>query len=315
MNIQDLPSEILEKILIEGNFLSVSRVCQKWYELAQKIKFKVIYFDLLKDNPEEIKNNLNIVFLYNSCSFDRNGLCFDPHLQEFYHIESFMLNTYWNFLRKISNLNTLNFIFDPLIFIKNNNPCYILSKKLFADKTNHQTFGKISSFLYFIDIKLLKDKVKIVNIEIKDICNRIVNIDVDACFDNEIFVMNEIIIHQTFIHFKTFTIKGPNNMYLIYDENKKILIIRFGNYEKYNFPINKISICQQCSKKYKICSNKYHKQYFINCFSSWGQMSYLNNHYPAILNNYKFEKLLNKKIEKLIIVTSVFHDFMFDQLL
>jgi len=65
MNIQDLPSEILEKILIEGNYFAVSRVCWTWYNLILKKKKKLNkkFFILKKIAPEKInKKNSNIFF-------------------------------------------------------------------------------------------------------------------------------------------------------------------------------------------------------------------------------------------------------------
>jgi len=66
MNIQNLPSEILEKILVEGNFLSVSRVCQTWRYHAQRNKsqFDEVFFDLTKDDPKKIEKKKSKSIVY-----------------------------------------------------------------------------------------------------------------------------------------------------------------------------------------------------------------------------------------------------------
>jgi len=70
MSIRDIPEEILEKILVEGNFLSVSKVCRTWryYALRRKSQFNIIFFDLIEDDPEKIEKkksgcNISIQFV------------------------------------------------------------------------------------------------------------------------------------------------------------------------------------------------------------------------------------------------------------
>lgn len=63
MNIQDLPPEILEKILVEGNYFSVAKVCRTWRYHARKniSRFNEVFFDLTKDDPEKIEKRIQML--------------------------------------------------------------------------------------------------------------------------------------------------------------------------------------------------------------------------------------------------------------
>jgi len=293
MNIQDLPSEILEKILIEGNFLSVSRVCQTWRYHAQKNKFKFneIFFDSINDDPEKIiKSNPNQLIVFNSISPDENKL---DNIQLY---NKNIIVKYKKIFKKITSLKTLNFIFDISIYVKSR-----LNSK----------FRTFDLFLFIFNAYYLYQKNKILNIEIKYVCE---NIRPKILFYFEIYEMFNIIDNLFHKYYEKFTIKMPNNNYIIYDKNKKLLIIRFGNYEKYNFPMTKIAICRECNKyNFVICSNNDHKQYHVNSFYD-KYKDWLYNLYPASLICVHYGNL-TKNVEKLIIISSEFHDFMFDQLL
>jgi len=326
MNIHDLPEEILEKILVEGNFLSVSRVCQTWRDHAQRKKsqFNDVFFDLTKDNPEKIeKKNLDQLFIFNSRCYDKNGICMIPKVERSYnmvHSETYfdyMYNKYTKILKKISSLNTLNFIYDPLLYIitsEEGSRSYFLSENLFTNNEDQKIIGKTSLFIGIVDyFRYLKNKI--VNVEIKDISSRIRNISYSSFFDLEIqFIYEAFDYSKSFRFFKKFTFKAPNNTtYIIYDKNEKLLIIRFGNYEKYLYPKVKISICQECGKNNVICYDDNHKQYFVNCFYS--SSIYLDHYYPVGLFEFYFSLISNEKIKKLIVISSEFYDFMFDRFL
>jgi len=78
MDICNLPQVILEKILIEGNFYDILQVNQTWRNLAirNQTKFNDVFFDLTKDDSEKIKKkNLDTLLIYNSKTYDKNGLC------------------------------------------------------------------------------------------------------------------------------------------------------------------------------------------------------------------------------------------------
>jgi len=326
MNIHDLPEEILVKILVEGNFLSISRVCQTWRDHAQrkKSRFDVIFFDLTKDDPEKIeKKNLNQLFVFNSPAIDKNGFQVGPEIVNCYNY----VYEYCSYLRykyrKIFDgdlfVNTINFIYDPLLYISldkspEHSKKYILLNNICGNKYK-KIIGIINRFtsnmleyLYFT-----ANKIKNVNIVIKDICDRIENIDTDTIFLTEIKEIKDMIHYRTFEHFEKLTFKAPNNTYLIYDKNKKLLIIRFGNYEKYNFPMEKTSICLKNCKYLNECININHKRYYIYGFKC-NCIIFFYNIYPASLVQYDYEKM-TKNIEKLIIISSEFYDFMFDLLL
>jgi len=327
MNIQDLPSEILEKILVEGNFLTISRVCQTWRDHAQikKIQFNEVFFDLTKDDPEKTeKKNPNQLFVFNSPLFDKNGIRVGPEIitvRKYKYIKEYsfyLKDKYKKIFNKITFANTFNFIYDPLLYvdiykIPNYTKKYILSDNVFADNEDCKIIGVINHFSSYLEdyLYMIKNKIKNVNIEIKDVCDRIENIDPDLFFNLEIDKIKNIINYRLFEHFKKFTFEAPNNTYLIYDENKKLLIIRFGNYEKYNFPMEKISICKEECRYFDDCFN--HRRYYINSFELVNS-KFVLNYYPARLFEYKYEKL-TERVEKLIIISSEFHDFMFDRLL
>lgn len=46
MNINNLPTEILEKIIFQGNYFSILKVCKKWHEIAKlkRNKFNDFFF-------------------------------------------------------------------------------------------------------------------------------------------------------------------------------------------------------------------------------------------------------------------------------
>jgi len=281
MNIHNLPLEILEKILVEGNFLSISRVCQTWRYHAQRKKsqFNEVFFDLTRDDPEKIeKKNPDVMYVFN--------------MDQFY---DYRYDKFIKLFEKISYVNKLNYIFDPLLVVKDQN--YYISI--------YETF----LFSY-------GSKIKILNILIKDVCDRIENIDSHIFFYTEIgyiFSLFSQFNHKIFDKYEKFTFKTPNNAYFIFDKNKKLLVFRFGNYDKYNFPLEKISICNDCIKEQKICLNSDHKQYFSNCFSTF-KSEYIYNYYPVGLIELNYESII-EKVEKLIFISSEFHDFMFDNLL
>lgn len=320
MNDHYLPPEILEKIIIEGNYFEVSKVNKKWRELSQKnkLKFKEIVFDLDKDEPKKIKKELDTIFIYNSQQYE---YIYDIEKDFYYSLRpkyvDIIYQKFENIFKNFLILNKLTIIFNPLVCVDFEDiPKYILSKNNF----NQKIFGIFIGFRIFLNIinylKLSNIKIKIINIKIKDCYNKIKNLNANIFLENEIETLSRLIKYQYFNFFEKFTFNAPNNTYLIYDENKKILIIRFGNYEKYNLTIKKISICKEC-QYYYFCFNNNHKQYTINCFRNIYMDSDIHIYYlypiKLFMNDYK--KLLKDKIEKLIIISSEYYEFVFDQLL
>jgi len=293
MNIQNLPSEILEKILVEGNFLSISRVCQTWRYHAQKNKFKFneIFFDTTNDNPEKIKKeNPNQLTILNSLLSDKNkinNILFDKNI----------IKKCKKIFKKITSLNTLNFIFEISMYVD-------------ARTKNGNKYCLFSLFEFVFWANYLPQK-KTLNIEIKYVCE---NIYQETFLDFEIDKTYNILINSSYTCYEKFTFNMPNNNYIIYDKNKKLLIIRFGNYEKYNFPMAIKTICNKYNKdEFGFCSNSKHKQYHVNSFSirfNW----WLGDFYPARLIMIDYKKL-TENVKKLIVISSEYHDFMFDQLL
>jgi len=329
MNIQNLPSEILEKILVEGNFLSVSRVCQTWRYHAQRNKsqFDEVFFDLTKDDPKKIeKKNPNQLFIFNSRTIDKNGFRMGPEFETNYREEyareysSYLKRKYKKILNEITFANTLNFIYDPLLYINRDDipkhsKKYILSNNLFASNYAWKIIGIINNFFSNLEdyLYISKNITKNANIVIKDVNDRIENIDPDLFFNLEIDMIHDLLKYRSFECFKKFTFKAPNNTYLIYDENKKLLIIRFGNYEKYNFPMTEISI-RRPSNVYHFAYLNNSVNYYINCLMRCDKSICHNSFYPAKLFDYDYENL-TKKVEKLIVISFEFHEFMFDRLL
>jgi len=269
MNGYYLPPEILEKIIIEGNYFNVSRVNQKWRELSQKhkSKFKDI-FDLNKDDPEKINKEFNTIFIYNSQHYKNRYVDIKDVFYSFFisKYNVIIYQKFENILKNLSFLNKLNIIFNPLLFVNSEDlPQDFLSKNNFDKKI----FGLIIEIRFFLSLikylKLSNIKIKIINIGIKDCYNKIKNINANIFLENEIETLSRLIKYQLFKFFEKFTFNAPNNTYLIYDENKKILIIRFGHYEKYNLILEKINICKKIDdqiyrvRKYskKECDKKY----------------------------------------------------------
>jgi len=265
--------------------------------------------------------------------FDENGFR-DLEMKKNYNKDKFTMGMFNDYLsnkiqqifNKFISSKMLNFVFYSNFKIKKD-VIIIILKLLRHDICSPENIEKIPEednyniSVGLFDIifhKFFKNKVEVVNIEIKDdISNTFKN--VNDIYDNiirsvfygyEIFYMYAIIRNQLFEYSTKYTFKLPNNSYIIYDVTKKILIIRFGNYEKHNFPKEKLTICQQCRKK-EICSSSDHKQYKVNSFCI---INTFLRCYPAELIKFDYEKL-TKNVEKLIFINSEFHEFMFDRLL
>jgi len=333
MNICKLPLVILEKILFEGNYYHVSKVCLSWREIAQnnKSKFNEINFDLAKDNPKDVdKKNPNIVYIYRSQIIDENGfycnkdtntsIYYNDNNLVVYRYVEYIFEKFKKFLNNILSLNTLNVVFNSLILINTENNIY---KKYILSENFIKNNQKVSGIIYynlFLNFNnyfefFKKFKIKVLNIKVINNYNIIKNIDENFFFNNEILMLSEIIINQTFINFEKFTFNAPNNTYLIYDQIKKLLIIRYGNYEKYNLPSETTHICQICSKNFRFCGDHNHKHYNIKCFKSLCYETFYD-FYPARLIRINYDKLLKiKTVEKLIIISTEFYEFIFDQLL
>jgi len=362
MDINDIPSEILEKIIIEGSCNIISKVCLNWREhaLNNRFKFNEVRFDITKDDPKNIKKkNPNNVFIYNSQSFDeinnRNNVL---NHNQFYSFGYFNKNKYFLynykkskiFIANFSSINSLNIIFNPLTYIKGKQYSlyyfnFCLCKRLKIVNRNVQEiimdFLQVNSPYFKNLLFLIKNKTNYLNIKIKDFCDKLESIYYAHFFNIEIVNLSGLINGLLFIEFEKFTYNAPNNTYIIYDQDKKILIIRYGNYEKYKFLNEKaigirqidcnfygptylteyidsraqIPICRICSKINSICMNKFHKRYFVNCFKYFYFNNYLTNFYPAILILDDYKKLLSsRKIEKLIIISNEFYQFVFDEL-
>lgn len=129
MNINDLLPEILEKILVKGNFSTVSRVCRTWREYTQRnrSRFNAIFFDLTKDDPEKIeKRNPDEMFLFNSPLSDKNGICrvtgteVGSKSKYFWRTiyDDFLFNQYEKIFGKIISLKILNLVFDRVFYVK-----------------------------------------------------------------------------------------------------------------------------------------------------------------------------------------------------
>jgi len=331
MHINKLSSEILEKILIEGNIFIVSKVCQRWRYLVKSNKFKFdnIFFDLYKDDPEKMKRKPNSVYLFNSKLFNENGFPVGISYNFFdreYNFMSLELNKYLikkfkNFFNYISNLDILNIVFDGLVYIYRTNKKflrYFLSKKTIKNNTDQKIIGTIDYFLFFLFINhlnVIKHKIKFVNFYIKNIYNRLENIDPNVFFENEIEMLSKLIRCQIFVNFEKFTFFAPNNTYLIYNRDKKLLVVRYGNYKKYNLSLELIdyTFLDPNNESRFLCKN-----YFINCFKRDAIKDIACDYYPAMIlfDFFWFEYLFaNGQIDKLIIINFNFYDFIFDQLL
>lgn len=320
MEINKLPQEILEKILFEGDYFIISKVCQKWHEIAEKNKFKFngIVFDLYKDDPEEIKkNSLDVLYVYRSQCYDKNGIL----------ILKIFKNEYDNFkqlLNRLTFINILNIIYDPLHYVKTNKEnkeILILNKNIFsADLVGEMT-------LYFL-YQILKDfsdksKIKILNIKIKNYINRIEEIQEKNIFDHELNIFYTILDIHFFKFFEEFTFKVLDNIYIIYKKTKKTLIIRYGDYQQYNFIRYLFNVCSLCNKndffKNHIVDNSHNCiNYEIECFIDMKNFFRENDYYcyPANLISFRYDFFLKETyIDKIIVISDEFLEFKFDNLL
>lgn len=356
MNINDLPLEILEKIIFEGRFCVISNVCQVWRKCAQnyRSKFNDVYFDTAKDDPKNVKNkNPTDVFLYNSQEFNKKSVNsirvhsdfrfgFDNIKNLFFYNHIKIIN----FISNFSSISSLNIIFNPLLNFKDFSYLkyydYCLSKPLKRENINVQEIFidfLLANSPYFNKLMVLINiKTNNLNIKIKDFCDKLENIYYFHFFNIEISNLSELINNLLFIKFEKFTYNGPNSTYIIYDQNEKILIIRYGNYKKYKFSYEKIigyhhlggqmvgkyyyythktiPICRVCCKDDSICKNKLHYKYIVNCFKNHYYHRNIRNFYPAILILDDYDKLFSiGQIEKLVIISNDFYQFVFDKLL
>jgi len=245
MDISNLPTNILEKVIIQGFFFTIFTVCKKWYEIAKSIRhnFNEIVFDLTKDDPEQIKKNPDQVFLYRSQMYDKQGI----RIQKEYLEKRNLVRLLNNF----SSVNTLNIVFDVLYYIKKQDIGEIKYKNLAKDifTENLEEFVGLfntNSYKTFLK-KVFKTpkKYKNINIKIKDYSQQIEKVDENIVINCEIKMLMELLSKFELINkFEKFTFNAPNDIYLIYDKDKEILIIRFGDYEKYDFPSKKTKFDQ-----------------------------------------------------------------------
>jgi len=267
MNITNLPTEILEKIIVEGNCFTIFTVCKKWYEIANSIKhkFNEIIFDLSKDDPEKIKENPDQVFLYRSQMYDKQGIRIQKECLEKRNLV--------RLLNKFSSVHTLTAVFDILYYVKKQ---YIgvrkfknLTKNVFT--TNSDEFvGIINRNSYKTFLRHILDhlkKYKKINIKIKDYGQQIEKVDENIVINCEIKMLMELLSKFELIRkFEKFSFNAPNDVYIINDKDKEILIVRFGNYKKYDFAISKMKVfpysCDCCD-----CCDCCEREYFLNCFS------------------------------------------------
>jgi len=145
-------------------------------------------------------------------------------------------------LNKFSSVNTLTVVFDILYYVKKQNigkkKFKNLAKDIFTENLDEFVglfdINSFKTFLYFI-LKY-SGKYKNINIKFKDYSKRIEKVDEDIVINCEIKMLIILLSNfykRKFEKFEKFSFNAPNDIYLIYD--KDILIIRFGNYEKYNF--------------------------------------------------------------------------------
>jgi len=311
ITINNLPNEILEQILIQGNYSIISGVCKKWYDIAKsnRNKFNEIVFDLSKDDPKKIKKKEPVsAFVYHSQIPNKNL--------------KYICDNFKIFLQCFPTLTTMNIVFDILFYVENKNSnknIFYLSKNIIADNKDNKIVGIFDKNIYYfivqsiilnvhkyeavINFASLKPKIKNLNIKLKDYHDRIDEINHS---DYEIIMLHQFISKNMYEYFLKFSFDAPNHAYIIYDQNKKILIIRYGNYKQCKLPRKLINICKKChsERQFHISTCKSKNYYTFDWFDF---------PYHIIQVNF-FNFFVNKKINKLFIISNEFHEYLFDTL-
>lgn len=312
--INNLPNEILEQILIQGKYSIISSVCRKWYDIVKsnKNKFNEIVFDLTKDDPKKIKKKDPVsAYVYHSHMLNKNS--------------KYICDNFKIFLECFPTLTTMNIVFDILFYVENKNNyknIFYLSKNIIDDNKDYKIVGIFNTNIYYFIIQKiisnvhkyeavlnfasLKPKIKYLNIKLKDYHDRIDDNKEINHSDYEIIMLHQFISKNMYEYFLKFSFDAPNNAYIIYDQNKKILIIRYGNYERCKLPRKLINICKKChlERSFHITTCNSKKYYTFNWFDF---------PYHLIKINFSFF-FTNKKINKLFIISSEFHEYLFDTL-
>lgn len=299
----------------------------------------IFFFNLVEDDAKILKETkLNIIYVFYSQMYDKNGFCISK-FNEIFKSLSFdnkdLINEFDNFIFNkfkklldhllfLKTFDTINLIFDPLIYVeeeKNFIYSYKLSKNFFVRNKNCEIVGVISNYyLKLSEYLFLKNKkyeiFKNINFKIKNYSNRIdksETIKTDVFFENEIEMIRKIFYSKNIILLNNISFNDSNDTYFIYNKTKKFLIIRYRDYEC--IPSNPINFTfgEYYNSK---------KNYTISCLNIKNYDKRKNLDFNCILSIYPNSIYCNfsyfidyTKIEKLIIISTRYYEFMFDQFL
>lgn len=313
--VNDFPNEILELILIKCNYNIVSRVCKKWYIIVNsrknKLKINEIFFDLTKDDPTKVEKTTENIYIFNSQLYN-NGY-YNKKIEHFINaikkkhiiLYNYFDDQFYRLFERLLNINSITFIIDLLFYDKIKSDYrtqYKLFKTVIENNFDNSIVGSLYDILLYdinwnVNDMIQKHKLKILNIYIKDFEDRI---DDTKYIKYEYYGLNYIYTYSYIYEYvEKFSLKLPNDAYVIYNKNEKVLIIRYGNYKKSN-------------KFELICNNCYNIMYFCNCKCKKKEYFELNLYqYPY--DFFKFYKLPFLKTHqiKLYIITDEYQEIIF----
>jgi len=231
----NLPYEILEKIVSNLNFGTVIRVCRKWRDIAErsKKKFKELSVDLAKvEDPNDLIDFKPSILNVTCSMFD----------------ETYIKSNYKRYNKK----NRLIKVFKTILQLEKIEKLYIFKMKLFLFNTNEEVKRFIDSMDYrsllntIIIKQLLKIKIKKIYVKINDDNLKFLlfyhfkknNITKFIKYFKKIihikFIIRFYILYHNKFNFDIFIFDALYGNYSIYDAKNNTLIYRIGNYIKYN---------------------------------------------------------------------------------
>lgn len=245
INFNDLPIEIIEKILILVNDFSIINVCVKWKKIIEYNSPKIdgYIFNLLNDNPsifEKIK--IQYLTLFFSQIYDIPAT-YNSKYQNGFNDKIKIIYDY------CPSLNNIILKLDLGYLVSDQKLC---SKKIKLSDDFLNSYGNSTVSLLFCNYHLCFDLmnrivyqkythngfVKNIYIEIKDYSEQFDDEDEEILkfidFYSEHYRFDRF-INNHYINYYKFSFTGPNGFYIIYNRKDEKLFIRLPNLKKYQF--------------------------------------------------------------------------------
>jgi len=244
----NLPYEILEKIVSNLNFGTAVRVCRKWRDIAErsKKKFKELSVDLAKvEDPNDL-NDFAPSILNVTCSMLElpDSVINDYQIQkvfnniynndEYYKDNNKLVKLFKSLarLREIEKLDLLKI--KTFLFITNEEIKHFIDKR-FINRCQYDYLVEIIMTELF-EIKTKKIHVKINDDNLKDFLLHYSENDIEKFTDClKRIIQNEQSLKHIFTfcsNVGVFIFDALYGEYLIYDDKTQNLTYRFGDYRK-----------------------------------------------------------------------------------